>query len=517
MLPRLAGFLLVAGSLLVARPASAQGNYRLSAVSGRTTLVGGTGLVYGHDSASAFLNPATAQLVDKNRLAFSVQAYQFSYMTSGNWYQPGPIDTKTFGNVKREGTTSIKGFDIDSLPGSLCIFFGFKDIPFLAGSMKESLREKGARLGFCIATTSYGNFSTNNEDYTQATSAGVTRQAVNVRQTFRRVSIGPTYSMYVNNALSLGASVHISRADHRSLFGATSTTYTSDGSVPINSNFYSFARGYSHDMTATLGATYRIGAHQTVALVLESPSVHFFGSGGVNESSQYTGPTAAGRTFSSNGSFVTRTPARVALGTGIQRDWGSVELNTSLWFHENAAYSAQFDGNAITTTPNGPTLDQSTRNHFTAPALGAVNIGVGGEYFFSPRSSVLAGISNDATIVPKGTIQNDPLHFFPSRTHRGAISIGYGSHGEGGDLLIGGELSYAWGDHLAPNVYQLPAQLDATSTQTFGFLIVLAGSTSFRNIRRVADDVKSMVTPGQPDQPTRSPANVPKTPLPGKN
>ena len=387
------------------------------------------------------MNPATAQLVDKDRLSFSVQAYQFSYVTAGSWYQPGPIDSKAFGNVKREGSTSIKGFDIDSLPGSLCIFFGAKDIPVLARVMKQSLREKGARLGICLATTSYGNFSTNAEDYSQSTSAGTTRQAVNVRQTVRRVAFGPTYSMYIDNALSLGASVHFSRADHRSLFGATSTTYRTDGTVPINSNFYSFARGYSHDMTATLGATYRIGAHETVALVLESPSVHFFGSGGVNESSQYNGPAAAGHTFASNGSFVTRTPARVALGTGIQRDWGSVEINTSLHFHENAAYSAQFDGNAITTAPNGPTLDQSTRNHFTAPAIGAVNIGVGGEHFFSQRSSMLAGVSNDATIVQKGTIQNDPLHFFPSRTHRGAISIGYGSHGEGGDLLIGGELS----------------------------------------------------------------------------
>lgn len=224
-----------------------------------------------------------------------------------------------------------------------------------------------------------------------------------------------------------------------------------------------------------------------------------------------------GHTFASNGSFVTRTQARVALGTGIERDWGSVEINTSLHFHENAAYSAQFDGNAITTAPNGPMLDQSTRNHFTAPAIGAVNLGVGGEYFFSPRSSMLAGVSNDATIVQKGTNQNDPLHFFPSRTHRGATSIGYGSYGEGGDPLIGGELSYSWGERLAPNVYQLPAQLDAASTQTFGFLIVLAGSTSFRNIRRVADDVKSMVAPTQPDQPTRSPANTPKTPPPGQN
>ena len=40
------------------RDASAQSSNRLAAVGGRTTLVGGTGLIFGHDSASTFLNPA---------------------------------------------------------------------------------------------------------------------------------------------------------------------------------------------------------------------------------------------------------------------------------------------------------------------------------------------------------------------------------------------------------------------------------------------------------------------------
>lgn len=499
---------------LAAPAARAQTNYRLATVGGRTTLVGGTGVVYGHDSASTFLNPATAQLVDKNRLAFSVQAYQFSYMTAGSWYQPGPVDTKAFGDVKREGGTAVKNIGLDSLPGSLCIFFGAHDIPFLLSkTLKQSLREKGARLGICLATVSYSNDSFNEESYEQQTPQGTSRQAINIRQTFRRLSFGPTYSMYVTNALSIGASLHLTRADHRSLFGATSTTYGGD-SGPINNSYYSFARGFSHDMTATIGATYRIGAHQTVGLVLESPSLHLFGSGGINESTQFTGPAASSRGFTASGSFVARTPARLALGTGLQRDWGSVELNTSLFPATASIYTASFDGHAITNATNGSTTDQATRNKFSTKALGSVNIGVGGEYFTSPRVSVLGGASFDKTIAPKGSLQSDPLHFFSSRTNRAAISFGYGSHGEGGDLLLGGELSYAWGERLAPNLYQLPARLDVTSQQTFGFLIVLAGSTSFRNIRRVADDVKKMMTPTQPEQPTRSPANP--TPVPQK-
>src|SRR5262249_18443140 len=141
----------------------------------------------------------------------------------------------------------VSSFDFDTLPGSLCVFFRAADIPFLAStSTANDLREKGARLGLCIASIQYSAFSYNAEDYEQTTPTGVSRQAHNLRQTFRRLAVGPTYSMYIDNRISVGASIHASRSSHRSIIGATATTFAAGRADPIASTFYSVARGDSH-------------------------------------------------------------------------------------------------------------------------------------------------------------------------------------------------------------------------------------------------------------------------------
>lgn len=482
--------------------AAAQGSYRLAPVGGRTTLVGGTGLAYGNDSAAAFLNPATVVRVDSLRLAFSVNFYQFSLVSAPNWYQPGPIDQSRFGNVSRDGA-AIDNFDFDSLPGSLCLYFKVADIGFLAREASKDLRERQARLGMCLASVQNGIYSYNDEAYSQKTPFGVSRQAGSVRQSFRRFAIGPTYSMYVNNALAVGASFHFTRSSLRSTIGNTATLYGASA-APLSSVLYNASRGDSHALTLTVGATYRIGSRQTVALALESPSLHLFGSGGINNYSGFDGPgenRSAG--LSASGKFATQTPLRVSLGTGIEGSWGSAEVNVAFHTAVGAAYRAQFEGRTI--DRNGATtVDRSLDFDSSARARGAVNIGVGGEYFFMPSLSVLGGLSTDISAVPRGALGKDQFNFFPDDMNRVASSIGIGSHGPGGDLLLGAEFSYGWGDRLAPNAYQVPSRIETTGVEQYAVLFVLAGSTSLRNIKRAVEDVTNALDPSAP----------PKTPAP---
>jgi len=508
--------LFAALALLAPAEAAAQSSYRMSPVGGRTTLVGGTGLVYGHDSASAFLNPGTVVRVDSNRLSFSVDFYYLSLLQSSSWYQPGTIDRATFGDVRREDNTAVSAFDFDSLPGSICLYFRIADLPFLVREAKKELRERQARLGVCLASVQWGSFAFNAEDYEQKTPTGVSRQAHNVRQTFRRLAFGPTYSMYVSNALAIGASLHFTRSSHRSLFGATATTFGGPRG-PIDSQFYEFARGDSHDLTATFGAFYRLGSHQTVALALELPSVHLFGSGGLNYRTQYSGGAgSASSTLVADGSFATQTPLRIGLGTGIEQDWGTAELNVGMYLPVGSAYAAEFDGRSFDSAAGAAPVDATRSLSLSTRARGAVNVGVGGEVFLTPRISLLGGLSSDMTIVPKGTLKNDLLNFYPSRMHRVALSFGVGSHGEGGDLLIGSEMSYGWGERLTPNMYQLPPGLDVTDQKMFGFLFVLAGSTSFKSIKRAVEDVtKALDTKEKPTpDKTTGPATTYEQPAP---
>lgn len=486
-------------ALAVPESARAQATQRLAPVGGRTTLVGGTGLVFGHDSASAFLNPATVVRIDKNRLSFSVDFYYLSLTESDAWYQPGTIDRARFGDVRREGNTAVSAFDFDSLPGSLCLFFGAGDLPFVSSDSKTELRARQARLGFCLASIQYNAFTFNDESYAQTTPTGVSRQAQNLRQTFRRLAFGPTYAMWLDNRLVVGASVHASRSSHRSIIGATSATYAG-GPDAISSSFYNVSRGDSHELTATLGLTYRISRRQSVAIALQSPSLHVFGGGGINHHTQYRGAGSGESTFSADGSFVTRTPPRVAIGTGVEASWGSAEVNVAFHAPIGEVFSADLEGRALEVINDGRPVDQSRRAHFATPALGSVNFGVGGEAYTSERISLLGGLSADATIVPKGQLRADPFNFYPSRMHRVAASFGVASHGTGGDLLIGLEGSYGWGERLTPNMYQVPAMLDIADQRQIGLLFVLAGSTSFRSFKTAVENVKKVIDPAENDK-----------------
>lgn len=486
------------------RAAFAQANYRLAPVGGRTTLVGGTGLAYGRDSASAFLNPATVVRVDPGRLAFSVNFYELTVFTASNWYTPGNVDRAHFGAVAgSDGAVTTVAFE--ALPSSLCIFLRVGDIKWLAGEASKDLRENQARLGICIATVQQSDFTFDRENFSAGTATGGTRQAQTVRQSFRRIAVGPTYAMYITNALALGASIHVSRAAYRSLFESTATTYGS--ASPVTSIFYSSALGDSYDLNATLGATYRIGRYQTVAAALELPSVHLFGFGGLNRYTHYDGAGDGTSSLTANGDFAAYTPMRIALGTGMERAWGSAELNVAYNMPVGPAYKAKLDGRALD-VKSGVTNDRATTLDLSTAARGAVNLGAGTELTIAPYLTLLAGVSTDLTTVPKGNLLADPINYFPSRTNRVGTSLGLGSHGEGGDLYLGGELSYTWGERLAVNAYELPPSLATTPTQSFGLLMVIAGTTSFKAISRAVSDITNAVDPTAAP-PKKKPAKSP--------
>ena len=492
------------------REARAQANYRLAPVGGRATLVGGTGLVYGRDSSSAFLNPATVVRVDPGHLSFSANFYEISLFSSKNWYAPGAVDQAHFPGVTDNGNgarVSTQGFD--SLPGSLCVFLRVGELFFLNKFDKKQLGESQARLGICLASVSYDDFALNNEDYNQPNPNGSSRQAQTVRQSFRKIAVGPTYAMYVSRALALGASLHISHTGYRSIF-ETSSVASAPGGGSINQGFYNSAHGDSWDIAATVGATYRVGSHQTLALALEAPSIHAFGPGGYNSYVHYDGSGSATSSTDAAGTFAVHSPMRFALGTGIRESWGTFELNTSYHIPLASAYHAHFSGRALDVDSAGAQNERGNDLDLSARAKGAMNIGVGAEVFVAPYISLLTGASTDLSTVRGGKLANDQLAYFASDMSRVSGSLGVGSHGTGGSLLLGGEVSYSWGNRLAVNSYQLPARLDAVAAHNVSIVLVIAGTTSIQAIKRAVNDLGNAVdlvplVPKDPNPPNKTP------------
>jgi hypothetical protein len=234
---------------------------------------------------------------------------------------------------------------------------------------------------------------------------------------------------------------------------------------------------------------------QTVAVALESPSVHLYGTGRLDRYTHFEGDRSGTSSIVAEGDFASSTPPRLSLGTGIEGKWGSAELDVAIHAPVGDIYRAELDGHVLESN-GATTTSRETKLGLAARARGSVNIGIGGEVFMNRKISLLGGLSSDVSTVPKGSLRGDLFNYFPARTHRVATSFGIASHGEGGDLLFGAEVSYGWGERLAVNAYQMPPVLDTTRSTGYGVLFVIAGSTNLKNIRRAVEDVtKTFETP----------------------
>lgn len=482
--------------------ADAQLSYRLAPIGGRSQLLGGTGMAYGRDASASFLNPATAVLVDDQRLSFSVNFYRFTLLSASNWWAPGAVDKSKFGDVSTK-TESLTDLDFDTLPSSLCFYFSSAKLQPIASALKDP-GTRDAHVGFCFATAEAAefNFGADNNSTTHA-SGSTTRQAQTLSQKYTRFAAGPTYAIRVNNALSLGASVHASITSFKSIFAASASTFGGPA-PPITSSFYGATKGASFQVDATLGATLRFG-HQTVGLSLRTPSLHVFGRGGVNRDTTYdAGGGSNTDQLAATGSFAAQTPLRIGIGTGVEDHWGTFEVDAFYYHQLGNSFRAQVDGFRTQTTPGG-VVDTPVSLDLHEQSNGVVNLAAGAEIFMSERISFLTGLSTDVSAAQKGTLQDSTFNYFGYGANRLSGTFGIGTHGSNGELMIGSELQYGWGQRLAVNPYQLPAEIGTADYKTYQLMVIVAGSTSLRALRKVVEDVKKVVKDPTPQKPVLDP------------
>jgi len=467
---RLALFL----ATLPTQVAYAQSNYRSSPIGGRSTLMGGTGLNYGSDGAAPFMNPATLAVVGDDRLSFSVNFYTFTAFRARRWYTPGDVDTARFGD-RTGDDAAMTDLEFNALPSSLCLF------------LSSSRTSRLALCGASIQTSSFTFASERHE--TPLVDGRLTRIQQTMLVSFTRFALGPTYAVQLNDRLTFGATIHGSLAMHRSAINANANTYGGTA-PPITSSFYSGSRGDAFALHALAGVTYRFGRY-SVAAAVEGPSLHVFGIGAANLNTHFEGSGATANAMSNSigldGSFVSSTPLRVGIGTGFVGDKGTAELNLSFHAPMRSAYEADFSGTSVT-VENSVAREERMRVRLSHNARPVLNGGIGGEYFLSPSLSVLGGLSTDFSAAPTTEPRGDLLNYYTARSHRLAGSLGFGSHGNEGELLVGTEVSYAWGQRLAVNSYQLPPTFGRSDHGTFMALLIVAGSTSLSSLRRAVSD-----------------------------
>jgi hypothetical protein len=489
--------------LCVAAVARAQGNERSSALGGRSALMGNTGVALGRDGAAPFSNPATIVRIDDRKIAFSVNFLSLRLDSFGDWREPASVDPR-FGSVELE-RKNISSTRLSAVPSTLCLFVFFSE---LAGKDSPAPPEdptpwEGGRqkLAVCLATLESENLVAPAYAARATTSAGVTAQALSLVRTWNRVQVGPSYSAQINDALSLGASLHGAITTTSFVQDAAGVTTTTGGTATPSALDFS-GNGTSLDLTAILGGTYRLGG-LTLGASVQVPSLHLWGRYRSALTQMSDAATGNGATFASaTGRYRAAPPVKFAVGAGGTLNRLTLEADAALTLGAPRAFSTSLHVQN-TTLADDMLTPSSFEEHDAVRTRTTLNGALGMEYFVRPRLSVLGGLWTDLSRlsslkpVPAPALGN----LMQSREDHVGLSFGLGSYGTDGELLVGAQLGYGWGHSLVANLYSVPVDWSVVSARSYSALFVIAGATNFRSIKRAIERVKNAVIPSGPEEP----------------
>jgi hypothetical protein len=496
-----ASFLLLASSITpVAR---AQGNDRSSALGGRSALMGNTGVALGRDGAAPFTNPATIVRIDDRNIAFSVNLLSLRVDSFGDWREPASVDPR-FGSVEL-GRKTISSTRLSAVPSTLCLFVFFSE---LTGKESPTPQEdptpwSGGRqkLAICLATLESENLVAPAYSARASTTAGVTAQALSLVRTWNRAQVGPSYSAQINDALSLGASLHGAFTTTSFVQDAAGVTTATDGTATQSALDFS-GNGDSLDLTAIVGGTYRLGS-VTLGASVQVPSLHILGRYRTALTQISDAAAGSAATFASgSGSYRAGPPVRFALGAGVALDRLTLEADGALTLGTPHAVSTSL--HVDTTTLANDTLTPATFQEADAVRTRTtLNGALGMEYFVLPHLSLLGGVWTDLSeLSPLNPVSAPALgNLVQSRQDHVGLSFGLGSYGTDGELVVGAQLGYAWGHALVANLYALPVDWSLVTSQSYSALFVIAGATNFRSIKRAIERVKNAVVPSGVEAP----------------
>jgi hypothetical protein len=473
--------------------ARAQTTYGSAPIGGRSALMGGTGIALGRDGAGPYLNPATVANMDASGVAFSVNFYSYQATHLADFHQPGPVSAARFGALSLPNP-SLDTSRVDALPSTLCLFLTVGGGSDDAGNDKRrAAHRKGQRkLGACVVSPERTQISATAQGYSGDSAGLHASQGVSIAEFWNRLYVGPSYAVYVSDSVALGASIFTIGTIANSTWAID--TLVSDASGRGSSSAYdTAASAYSVDVAAALGLVWHIDEHQILGVSASTPSAHLFGHYQGTTSLQSVDSATGGAVLtSSSGGYRAAPPVRLGAGLGVDLGRLRMEADTAAYLPVTDLADADISvqGAALA---GGATQSSSSARSLRVTGRPIVDAAFGFEWFASPALSLLAGASTDLSAV-------DPLAASPpvgtlaeSRTHRVTASFGFGSYTPGSELLIGAQLSYAWGKSIALDPYVSPAELVLVDQRTFGAMLIVAGGVSLSSLNRTLEDLRRLV------------------------
>jgi hypothetical protein len=354
------------------------------------------------------------------------------------------------------------------------------------------------KLATCFATTEEQELSLAAMGFLGTTPGGSTHTAQSFTQSWRRVRVGPSYGVDITDELSVGLSLHGVLTNSSIVRSSNAITNDATG-APIASTLDAAGNGHSVDVDATFGATWR-RRNLTFGIVAKPPGFHVEGTYDATFQQQVTGAKTGdmANLSTGSGSFRAPTPAHVGIGVGAVVGSLRAEIDGTYAFPLDNALLTTMHVDS-TTSANGASTRSASDPTFSARARPIVDLATGAEYFVTPTSSILGGLATDITTVPELSTGTSIGTLYGSRVSRIAGSLGLGSYGDAGTILVGARFTYGWGQALAVNPYVLPNDYAVVDTHTYDVLLVVAGSTSLRALRSAAESVQHLLEKPKPE------------------
>ncbi len=440
-------------AVLWAGASLAQANYEGGSLSGRTAIMGGTGVVTGADGATPLQNPAVLLAIDGTSIAFSTFFFEFAHRKVS---LPGERQRTIEGAGPGESSLTI-------VPGALCVFaqwppdsyaqVGRHEFSFCGGEPE--------RWKLDDVSTFAGNLEI----------AGGRFQNRAALLEYRRRAYTVAWAFSLSEKFQIGFTQVITsiRLEDAS---SIATLFERDGFA--RETVSTFVRsGVANSTSMVAGLTYSPSERWRIGASVQTPALHLFGS--------YTGQQATQSPdgsqsviFQEDGDLQIQYPARLALGiAGLFTDW-LFEINGFFHAYREDFARADFDrievrvdGGTATVNPQLATIRQQVRP--------VVNVGAGAEAYFSPDLSILGGVVTDFTGLPKFGPSVASQTLFRSRLNAVHASLGLSTHGKEGDLLFGVRGTYAKGQVLALSAEAADAALVPLDQTAWSVAFIISG------------------------------------------
>jgi hypothetical protein len=351
------------------------------------------------------------------------------------------------------------------------------DAPKLGSSEGDQGKQK---VGICFGTIERDSFGFVGRGY-QGGTGRLTTEVQSITRNWSRFVLAPTYAVYVGDHVAFGASLQAVFSNANAIVSQASTTWGGGGGVTAT-NYASGLDANAFGLSPILGLTVRSGKW-TFGTSFQTADLDLVSSSHASEVKQSAGALDFSSSYAGQGSFRAEAPWRFSFGLGKEWPWGTTEIDAGFGIPHENLLDVPTQG-TITVAQGGGVTTAMSRLELQENRSAMMSVGIGAEWFPWSRSlSFLGGLAGSFTFQPTAG------GVLPTRQSRGALSLGLGSHGEGGDLLIGVELSYARGQTIAANAFALPPRVEPVDMGSFRALFVLAGSTSLKAIGRAVSDV----------------------------